>query len=189
MVSFTLNAGDESADVQMPVVGAFGNAGADWVITEDTYHNLGFSGSSPGTVWIDCNEDDTEALQEKLYDLTSGVEHVRMSSYMESLEQTEMSIQMMKLFSYGLTALIALISFMNMANTIITAIVTRKQEFGVLQAIGMTNGQLGRMLCEEGLFFTLGTVIVAIAAGLPLGYGLFYYGKSHSWIGLDEYRF
>ena len=189
MVSFTLNTGDESADVQMPVVGAFGNAGADWVITEDTYHNLGFSGSSPGTVWIDCNEDDTEALQEKLYDLTSGVEHVRMSSYMESLEQTEMSIQMMKLFSYGLTALIALISFMNMANTIITAIVTRKQEFGVLQAIGMTNGQLGRMLCEEGLFFTLGTVIVAIAAGLPLGYGLFYYGKSHSWIGLNEYRF
>ncbi len=106
----------------------------------------------------------------------------------DSLAVSEMSMKMMKLFSYGLTGLVALISFMNMANTMITGIITRKQEFGVLQAIGMTNGQLNKMLREEGLFFTLGTVIVAVAAGMPLGYALFSYGASHGWIGLYKYR-
>ena len=110
-----------------------------------------------------------------------------MRSYTESLNTANMGMKMMKLFSYGLTALIAFISFMNMANTMITGIVTRKQEFGVLQAIGMTNRQLNKMLREEGLFFSLGTVVISLLLGLPLGYGLFLYGKNHSWMGLDEY--
>lgn len=37
----------------------------------------------------------------------------------DSLAVSEMSMKMMKLFSYGLTGLVALISFMNMANTMI----------------------------------------------------------------------
>ena len=32
--------------------------------------------------------------------------------------------------------------FMNMANTMIMNITTKKQEYGVLQAVGMTNKQL-----------------------------------------------
>ena len=51
----------------------------------------------------------------------------------------------------------------------------------------MTNRQLNKMLREEGLFFSLGTVVISLLLGLPLGYGLFLYGKNHSWMGLGEY--
>ena len=39
-------------------------------------------------------------------------------------------------------AVVGLIGFMNMANTMIMNITTKKQEYGVLQAVGMTNKQL-----------------------------------------------
>lgn len=186
-VNITLQSGDQSREVSLPLAGAFGNTEGSWAITEDTYRNLGFSGDSTGIIWVDCEQKDTESVQTALYNLTSGTEHLEMRSYTESLNTVNMGMKMMKLFSYGLTALIAFISFMNMANTMITGIVTRKQEFGVLQAIGMTNRQLNKMLREEGLFFSLGTVVISLLLGLPLGYGLFLYGKNHSWMGLDEY--
>lgn len=186
-VNITLQSGDQSREVSLPLAGAFGNTEGSWAVTEDTYRNLGFSGDSTGIIWVDCEQKDTESVQTALYNLTSGTEHLEMRSYTESLNTANMGMKMMKLFSYGLTALIAFISFMNMANTMITGIVTRKQEFGVLQAIGMTNRQLNKMLREEGLFFSLGTVVISLLLGLPLGYGLFLYGKNHSWMGLDEY--
>lgn len=188
IVNLTLDSGEQTADLKMPLIGAFGNASADWVITEDTYYKLGFSGDSPGILWIDCSEEDVDQIRTLLYDLTSATQHIEMQSYKDALASSEMGMKMMKLFAYGLTGLIALISFMNMANTMITGIITRKQEFGVLQAIGMTNRQLNKMLREEGLFFTLGTAVVAVAAGVPAGYALFSYGASHSWIGLHEYH-
>ena len=40
-----------------------------------------------------------------------------------------------------------------MANTMITNIITRKREFGIMQAIGMSNRQLNQMLQFEGLIF------------------------------------
>ncbi len=189
MVELTLDDGSETRDLKMPLAGSFGSMDTEWAITEETYHKLGFEGESPGVIWIDCAEEDAEELQQELYSLTSGIEHLDMFSYRDALETSEEGVSMMKLFTYSLTGLIALISFMNMANTMITGIIVRKQEFGILQAIGMTNGQLGRMLRQEGLFFTLGTVIVSVVFGLPVGYGLFWYGKTHSWIGLHEYHF
>lgn len=53
----------------------------------------------------------------------------------------------------------------------------------------MSNKQLNRMLQAEGLIFTIGTVIISLIVGIPLGYGAFLYGKNNGWIGLHEYHF
>ena len=45
----------------------------------------------------------------------------------------------MKLGCYLFMAVVGFIGFMNMANTIIMNITTKKQEYGVLQAVGMTD--------------------------------------------------
>lgn len=78
---------------------------------------------------------------------------------------------------------------MNMANTIITGVVTRKRELGVLQAVGMTNRQLNLMLQLEGILFTAGTVAVSLAVGSPMGYALFRYAKETHVYGINEYHF
>ena len=47
----------------------------------------------------------------------------------------------------------------------LTSIIARRREFAVLQSIGMTSGQLRRMLVTEGLLYTA----AASAAALVLG--------------------
>lgn len=81
-----------------------------------------------------------------------------------------------------------LIAFMNMANTMIISIVTRKRELGVMQALGMTNSQMNSMLRSEGIFFTAGSILVSLLVGMPAGYELFCYGRDHGYFGLDVYH-
>ena len=77
---------------------------------------------------------------------------------------------------------------MNLVNTMIINIITKKQEYGVLQAVGMTSRQLNQSLQIQGLIFTIGTVIVALAVGLPLGYLLFSYAKQKAIFGINLYH-
>ena len=67
-------------------------------------------------------------------------------------------------------------------------ITTKKQEYGVLQAVGMTNKQLNLCLQLQGLMFTVGTICVALIIGLPLGYALFSYAKHNGIFGMNIYH-
>lgn len=95
---------------------------------------------------------------------------------------------MMKLGSYLFMAIAGLIGFMNLANTMIINIITKRQEYGVLQAVGMTNKQLNISLQLQGLIFTLGTIFVSLVAGLPIGYLLFSYAKVNGVFGMNVYH-
>ena len=64
----------------------------------------------------------------------------------------------------------------------------KKQEYGVLQAVGMTNKQLNLCLQLQGLMFTVGTICVALIIGLPLGYALFSYAKHNGIFGMNIYH-
>ena len=86
---------------------------------------------------------------------------------------------MFETLAYGFLLLVGLIAFMNMANTMIISIVTRKRELGVMQALGMTNSQMNSMLRSEGIFFTAGSILVSLLVGMPAGYALFCYGRDH----------
>ena len=98
-------------------------------------------------------------------------------------------MSMMKTMGYSFLLLIGMITFMNMANTMILNVITRKRELGVLQAVGMTNKQLNKMLRNEGLLFTLGSIVISLVVGIPAGYGLFLYGKKAGLTGFDVYHF
>ena len=71
---------------------------------------------------------------------------------------------------YTLTGIIGVIGFMNLVNTMITSIVTRKKELGMLQAIGLTNKQLVKMLNSEAIYYTSRMMIGSILSGGILGY-------------------
>lgn len=72
----------------------------------------------------------------------------------------------------GLSIFIIGFSMINLVNTLITSVVTRKQEFAMLQSIGMTNKQLMKMTLSEGLLLSLGNLIITIAIGTPFSYAI-----------------
>ncbi|AFA46936.1 ABC transporter permease [Acetobacterium woodii] len=75
----------------------------------------------------------------------------------------------------GLAIFIIAFSLINLVNTLITNIVSRQQEFSMLQSIGMTNRQLTKMIQAEGLILALGNLIITLILGTGAGYGLVYW--------------
>lgn len=90
---------------------------------------------------------------------------------------------------YLLLILIAVISFISLINTMITSIITRKKEIGILQAIGLSGRQLVNMLAGEGLVFTLGTLLISLTLGNGFGYLLFCYAKEMHFMSISHYHF
>lgn len=86
------------------------------------------------------------------------------------IESNKATISFIKIIGYTLTGIIGVIGFMNLVNTMITSIVTRKKELGMLQAIGLTNKQLVKMLNSEAIYYTSGMMIGSILFGGILGY-------------------
>ncbi len=95
---------------------------------------------------MDCDKKDVASVEQSLNTLISNTSHIKMDTYHAQLQYAEYTSRMMKLGCYLFMAIVGLIGFMNLANTMIINITTKKQEYGVLQAIGMTNKQLNLSL-------------------------------------------
>ena len=66
---------------------------------------------------------------------------------------------------YGILIFVFLFSLINLANTLITNLLARQQEFGIFQSVGMSNRQLSAMLSYECLYY----VGITLSATLTLG--------------------
>ncbi len=67
-----------------------------------------------------------------------------------------------------LCAVIGVIGILNFFNAIMTGILSRHREFAVLQAVGMTGHQLKKMLILEGMFYAMGSVLIALILSLTM---------------------
>ena len=68
----------------------------------------------------------------------------------------------------GLSWMIFLFGVVNLVNTTLSSHLSRWREFSIMRAVGMTEKQLCWMLTVEGLFYILGSALVALCAGIPL---------------------
>lgn len=186
----SLETGSSSVDFTMAIGGSFGHCNGGWVITEDTFKNMGFTpGSSIGTIWVDCSEKDISDVEKELNALIADESHIELESFADSLKEQEFGGLIIKYAIYVLLAVISIISFANLANTMITSITTRRREYGIMQAVGMTGKQLCKSLSFQGLIYTGGTLAVSLAAGIPLGYLAFHWCRQHALFGINTYHF
>ncbi len=84
----------------------------------------------------------------------------------ETLEQEFAGmVTVIRTIGISLSAVIALIGILNFINSMATGIIARKREFAVLASIGMTGGQVRRLLLEEGLYYVLFSGLSGILLG------------------------
>ena len=72
------------------------------------------------------------------------------------------------LFLYGFLAVIALISIFNVINSIGMSVSARMRQYGAMRAIGMSCGQLVRMIAAEATTYALGGLVIGAVAGIPI---------------------
>lgn len=181
--------GDRSVPFSAPVLGSCGHSNdAEITMTEETFEKLGIREDMTSVVFVDCEKDAEEAVRKELESLADNMEHVSLSCYEDKLQLAKMSISFTKGACYTFLIILGVIGFMNMANTLMTNILTRKREFGIMQAIGMSSRQLNQMLQLEGWIFTAGTLAIALLLGNIIGYQAFRLCRQEGVIGLFEYR-
>ena len=73
----------------------------------------------------------------------------------------------------GIAVLLALIGILNYINTVIGSLTERQRELAVLESIGMTGGQMKRMLITEGISIAAGALILTATAGTAVTYWLY----------------
>ena len=86
-----------------------------------------------------------------------------------------------------LSFIIGLIGILNFVNSMVTSIWARRQEFAMLQSIGMTGSQLNRMLCLEGLYYALYTMVFSFILGTI--FSIFIIGRIVGKLWFFSYRF
>lgn len=159
-----------------------------FVLTEEQLQNLNLTENMTYMVWVSCEKSKLVSVEEALKRLTAGSEYYEITAYQDAYKLSKTAIGLLKGAAYAMLGIIGIIGFMNMANTLITSIITRRRELGILQAIGMTKRQLNCMLQMEGLVFTAGTLLVSMSVGNLFGYLVFLKCKSIGMVGIHVYQ-
>jgi len=126
--------------------------------------------SIPMFYLFDTPDDISEASAENyLADLTADNLSGLMYESKATLRAEFESFQTMFLLLGGLLcAIVGLVGILNFFNAIMTGIFSRRREFAVLQAVGMTGRQLNAMLVYEGLFYALGSAGAALVLSVMM---------------------
>ena len=159
------------------------------LMTEDTWNSLGLTNDPTTDIYLHVDDTYYDSVQETLRELVSENEHFTLYSMDVEMRVGRSSIGLLRSQLYLLLILIAVIGFINLINTMITSIVTRKQELGVLQALGLSNRQLVRMLAGEGLAFTAGTLLISLTLGNFFGWLLCRWAKQEHFISISRYHY
>ena len=113
---------------------------------------------------FDTTDDANAAIESFLADYTENVnpqfDYESKATYAGEFESTR---SMFLLLGGALSFIVGLVGVLNFFNAILTGITARRRELAVLQSIGMTARQLRTMLALEGLFYTVGAALLALA--------------------------
>ena len=113
---------------------------------------------------FDTTEEANAAMESFLADYTENgnpqFDYESKATYAGEFESTR---SMFLLLGGALSFIVGLVGVLNFFNAIFTGITARRRELAVLQSIGMTARQLRTMLALEGLLYTLGAALLALA--------------------------
>lgn len=73
----------------------------------------------------------------------------------------------------GIALIFAVIGLSNYASTFVESVRGRMFVFSVMESIGMTEGQIGKMLALEGLLYAAGAWLFTLTAGFGVTYAIF----------------
>lgn len=159
------------------------------IMTQDTWNSLGLTCDPTTDIYLYVNDKYYDSVKEALLKIVAENKHFTMNAIDVEMMIAHSNIDLMRNPVYLLLALIAVIGFINLINTMITSIVTRKKEIGILQALGLSDRQLVRMLSGEGLVFTAGTLLISLTLGNFFGYLFYKWAKQDGLMNISRYHY
>lgn len=189
-VQLTVYDGSNIIPLNVKVHAAVADGGAAvFMIPQELYEKLNMEFNQTNSLYIYADKNKYDSVKEELQKIAEENQYFKLYSMDEELDIGGMGVNFTKYPMYVILIMIAVIGFMNLINTMITSIVTRKHELGVLQAIGLSDSQLKKMLAGEGLVFTAGTLAASLTLGNLIGYLVFLWAKENQFMSVTAYHY
>lgn len=178
-------------EIEVAAIGEYGTGLTNYnclIMAKEGAEKLTINNSS-SYFQVIADKDYDEALEASLQAIVDGSGRLQMRTWKNEYDTWENAIQMTRGACYAFIIILAAISIMNLINTMINSVHVRKKELGMMQAIGMSYRQLMKMLQLEGIFYTVGTLIISIGVGSLAGYPLFLYAKRTGMFDISTYHY
>ncbi len=118
---------------------------------------------------VDTLKGNTEIVGLEMERICKDNSSLEFGGMIRKKKELEKELVGMKSIVYSLVAIIGIIGMLNMINTMVTSILSRQKEFGLLQAIGLSNKELNRMIQLEGIYYATISGIISVLGGSIIG--------------------
>ena len=144
-----------------------------FILPADTFREL-WPDNTLRKLFFNVADEEIEAAQKMLDDYTENVDSgLPVTSRKTMIEQYKSETRSSAVMGNTISVVIALVGILNFVNSMVTAIVSRRKEFAMIQSIGMTKRQLRKMLILEGLDYAGITLIASyVISVLAVGIGV-----------------
>ncbi|MDE5873895.1 MAG: ABC transporter permease [Lachnospiraceae bacterium] len=123
------------------------------------------------TITMDCKADKEVSVTNEVKRLTDNWDNVaNVEIKTELMGDMSTSIKTVKILINGISLLLILIGIINFINVMTSGVYARRKEFALLESVGMTKGQVKKMLMLEGGYYG----IISIGLIATLGNGIIY---------------
>ncbi|MCQ2012674.1 ABC transporter permease [Clostridium butyricum] len=167
-ITLTLYDGNKKIDKEFKVQAISLEMG-DFAVHNEAFDKL-FETDTTTLIKIYTESDKYESIKTYIENIDNLNDNLIANFIDEDIEKVKLSIGKIKAIGYSLVIIIGVIGFMNLINSTITSIITRKKELGMLQAIGLTEKQLVRMLNLETMYYIGSMLISSLTLGTIIGY-------------------
>lgn len=143
------------------------------MITHESTYARSLNDSRASMVRVYAGKNSVDGVSKRLRSIASDNSNITMNTRQEKREELSKDMKGIRTASMSLVCIIGLIGMLNLINTMITSILSRKKEIGMLQAIGLSNKQLVKMLQMEGMHYSGISAALSVVLGSTLGYFFF----------------
>lgn len=191
-IRMVLNNGDEAVEREFEIAAvadySHGFIYGDFVLPKCVLEELNQNNLNYYCEITVAEEKKTEAYK-ALHAIAGTSEYLKTNSYEEQLKTWDSSMELISICCYAFLIILGGIGIMNLVNTMINSIHTRRRELGMMQAIGLSEKQLLRMLQLEGMFYTAGTLLISVGVGSIAGYLTFLWAREDGMFNIKHFHY
>lgn len=136
---------------------------------------------------MSADKEEHPAIQEQLERLTAGSRDITLESKQQWIEMMESAKLMFYILGGAITLILAFIGIMNFVSTMFTSVVIRRNEFAIMESIGMTSKQLRKLLLFEGLGYAAISSLLVSTLGSLVSYGAYKVFSQEATYAVFEY--
>ena len=118
---------------------------------------------------IRTKTDSHAEIESELHSMVLAGDTLRLKTLKDMTMQYKSVFSTISTAAYALLAVIVMFSIINLVNTSMTNIISRRKEMGLLRAVGLGSRQLYHMIGFENAFQTLGSFAASLICGLGIG--------------------